>query len=46
MLKKDVYLMMIRSFIKIISLRKMDRGELQEEEYLVETYKEALGMPV
>ncbi|MFC1659652.1 DUF2312 domain-containing protein [Pseudomonadota bacterium] len=29
---------------KIVSLRKRDREELQEEEYLLETYKEALGM--
>lgn len=31
---------------KIVSLRKMDRGELQEQEYLLETYKEALGMSI
>ena len=31
---------------KIISLRKMDNAELQEQEYLLETYKEALGMVV
>jgi len=31
---------------KIIALRKIDRGELQEMEYLLETYKEALGMVV
>ncbi|MFC1659581.1 DUF2312 domain-containing protein [Pseudomonadota bacterium] len=31
---------------KIILLRKMDKEELQEQEYLLETYKEALGMPV
>ncbi|MFC1659594.1 DUF2312 domain-containing protein [Pseudomonadota bacterium] len=29
---------------KIISIRKMDKEELQEQEYLLETYKEALGM--
>jgi len=31
---------------KIIALRKIDKGELQEMEYLLETYKEALGMAV
>jgi len=29
---------------KLIALRKMNREELQEQEYLLETYKEALGM--
>jgi len=29
---------------KLISLRKMDNDDLQEQEYLLETYKEALGM--
>lgn len=29
---------------KIISLRKMDNEDLQEQEYLLQTYKEALGM--
>ena len=29
---------------KIISLRKKDKNELEEEESLIEAYKEALGM--
>jgi uncharacterized protein (UPF0335 family) len=29
---------------RLISLRKMDNDDLQEQEYLLETYKEALGM--
>lgn len=29
---------------KIISLRKKDKNELEEEENLIEAYKEALGM--
>lgn len=29
---------------KIVSIRKKDQDEQQEEEYLLETYKEALGM--
>jgi uncharacterized protein (UPF0335 family) len=29
---------------KIISLRKKDKNKLEEEEFLLETYKEALGM--
>jgi uncharacterized protein (UPF0335 family) len=31
---------------KIVALRRMDNAELQEQEYLLETYKEALGMNV
>lgn len=29
---------------KIISIRKKDQNKLEEEEFLIETYKEALGM--
>ena len=29
---------------KLIVLRRMDNDDLQEQEYLLETYKEALGM--
>ena len=29
---------------KIISMRKLDKAKLEEQEYLLETYKEALGM--
>lgn len=29
---------------KLVSMRKKDQDERQEEEYLLETYKEALGM--
>jgi len=29
---------------KIISIRKKDKNKLEEEEFLIETYKEALGM--
>ena len=29
---------------QLIKLRKMDNDELQEQEYLMETYKEAVGM--
>jgi uncharacterized protein (UPF0335 family) len=29
---------------KIISMRKLDQAKLDEQEYLLETYKEALGM--
>lgn len=28
---------------KIIAIRKKDQDELQEEEYLIETYQQALG---
>lgn len=30
---------------KIVSLRKMDEGERMEMDDLIDTYKEALGMP-
>jgi len=29
---------------QIIKIRKMDKTKLDEQEYLLETYKEALGM--
>jgi uncharacterized protein (UPF0335 family) len=29
---------------QIVRLRKMDKTKLEEQEYLLETYKEALGM--
>ena len=29
---------------KIITMRKLDKTKLEEQEYLLETYKEALGM--
>lgn len=34
----------IKIMRKIIALRKKNKLELEEEEYLLETYKEALGM--
>ncbi len=34
----------IKTIRKIISMRKLDKAKLEEQEYLLETYKEALGM--
>jgi len=34
----------IKTMKQIIKLRKMDKNELDEQEYLLETYKDALGM--
>jgi uncharacterized protein (UPF0335 family) len=34
----------VKTIRKIISLRKLDKAKLEEQEYLLETYKEALGM--
>jgi uncharacterized protein (UPF0335 family) len=29
---------------KVISMRKLDQGTLDEQEFLLDSYKEALGM--
>jgi uncharacterized protein (UPF0335 family) len=34
----------VKTIRKIISIRKMDKTKLDEQEFLLETYKEALGM--
>jgi len=34
----------VKTMRKIIALRKLDKTKLEEQEYLLETYKEALGM--
>ncbi len=34
----------VKTMRKIISLRKLDKAKLDEQEFLLETYKEALGM--
>lgn len=34
----------VKTMRKIISMRKLDQAKLDEQEYLLETYKEALGM--
>ncbi|MFT5703278.1 MAG: hypothetical protein ACJAZX_000450 [Rickettsiales bacterium] len=34
----------IKTIRKIISMRKLDKAKLDEQEFLLETYKEALGM--
>lgn len=34
----------LKTIRQIIRLRKMDKIKLEEQEYLLETYKEALGM--
>ena len=34
----------VKTMRKIISMRKLDKAKLDEQEYLLETYKEALGM--
>ncbi len=34
----------VKTIRKIISMRKLDKAKLEEQEYLLETYKEALGM--
>ena len=34
----------VKTIRKIISMRKLDKAKLDEQEYLLETYKEALGM--
>jgi uncharacterized protein (UPF0335 family) len=34
----------VKTMKKIISMRKLDQAKLDEQEYLLETYKEALGM--
>ena len=34
----------VKTIRKIISIRKLDKAKLDEQEYLLETYKEALGM--
>jgi uncharacterized protein (UPF0335 family) len=34
----------VKTMKTIIALRKLDKTKLEEQEYLLETYKEALGM--
>lgn len=34
----------VKTMRKIISMRKLDKSTLDQQEYLLETYKEALGM--
>jgi uncharacterized protein (UPF0335 family) len=34
----------VKTIRKIISMRKLDKAKLEEQEFLLETYKEALGM--
>ena len=34
----------VKTMRKIISMRKIDKAKLDEQEFLLETYKEALGM--
>jgi uncharacterized protein (UPF0335 family) len=34
----------VKTIRKIISLRKLDKVQLDEQEFLLDTYKEALGM--
>lgn len=34
----------VKTMKKIIQLRKLDRAKLEEQEFLLETYMEALGM--
>jgi uncharacterized protein (UPF0335 family) len=34
----------VKTIRKIISMRKLDKAKLDEQEYLLDTYKEALGM--
>lgn len=34
----------VKTMRKIISMRKLDQAKLDEQEYLLETYKKALGM--
>lgn len=34
----------VKTMRKIISMRKLDQAKLDEQEFLLETYKEALGM--
>ncbi len=34
----------VKTMRKIISMRKLDKIKLEEQEFLLETYKEALGM--
>ena len=34
----------VKTMRKVIALRKMDKAKLEEQEYLLETYKEALGL--
>jgi len=34
----------VKTIRQIIKIRKSDQEKLQEQEYLLETYKEALGM--
>ena len=34
----------VKTMRKIITLRKLDKAKLEEQEYLLETYKEAMGM--
>ena len=34
----------VKTMRKIISMRKLDKAKLDEQEYLLDTYKEALGM--
>ena len=34
----------VKTIRKIISMRKLDKAKLDEQEFLLETYKEALGM--
>jgi uncharacterized protein (UPF0335 family) len=35
----------VKTIKTILKIRRMDRNELEEQEYLLETYKRALGMP-
>jgi len=34
----------VKTIRKIISMRKLDKAKLDEQEFLLDTYKEALGM--
>ena len=34
----------VKTMRKIIKIRKIDKSDLEEQEYLLTTYKEALGM--
>ncbi|MFT6106409.1 MAG: hypothetical protein ACJA0S_000664 [Rickettsiales bacterium] len=34
----------VKTIRKIISMRKLDKVQLDEQEFLLDTYKEALGM--
>ncbi len=34
----------VKTIRKIVSIRKVDKSKLEEQEFLLETYREALGM--